>query len=221
MLTWTLFTKLADTYVLLTAALLCMSCLAWARAWRLTAAWAVLLGCGLALVAGTKLAFVGWGIGSRDWNFTGISGHAMRAAAIAPVLFYLVAQDSTRMVRRLAVFCGIAFGVLIGISRLAVHVHSISEVVTGCLLGIAISVPFLALLERSPRPAFPRHLLLVAVLPLLALTGTPGAPTERWLERVALGLSGHSAPYTRNVLGYPPLEDGDEQISGRSTRSWH
>ncbi|MBK4734326.1 phosphatase PAP2 family protein [Noviherbaspirillum pedocola] len=219
--TWTLFTKLADTYVLLPAALLCMLCLASARAWRLTAVWAVLLGCGLALVAATKLAFVGWGIGSRDWNFTGISGHAMRAAAIAPVLFYLLAQNSGLVVRMLAIFGGITFGILIGISRLAVHVHSVSEVVTGCLLGIVISLPFLALLERSPRPAFPRHLLLAAALPLLAMTGTPGAPTEKWLERVALSLSGHSAPYTRNDLGYPPLVDGDEQISGRSAHFWH
>jgi membrane-associated phospholipid phosphatase len=221
MLTWTIFTKLADTYVLLPIAALCALCLAWGHAVRLATAWLLLLGCGLALVAVTKLAFVGWGIGSREWNFTGISGHAMRAAAIAPVLGYLIAQNGTRMLRTLAIACGIAFGILIGISRLAVHVHSVSEVVAGCLLGIAVSALFLSMLTHAPRPTFPRHVLLAAALPLLALTGTPGAPTERWLERVALALSGHDVPYTRQELGYPPLNGSDAKLSGGTAHSWH
>lgn len=205
MLTWSAFTKLADTVALLPAAALCAAWLASVRAWRLVLVWLILLGFGLALVTATKIAFVGWGIGSRNWNFIGISGHAMRAAAIAPVLLYLLAGPRSRARRGFALVAGIAFAVLIGLSRLALQVHSPSEVVTGIGLGLAISAGFIAVLQRAPALSMPRYALLSALLPLSILSATPPAPTERWVDEVALRLSGHRRPHTRIELGYAPL----------------
>jgi membrane-associated phospholipid phosphatase len=221
MLTWSAFTKLADTVVLLPAAALCAAWLAWARAWRLALVWLLLLGFGLGVVAATKIAFVGWGIGSRYWNFIGISGHAMRAAAIAPVLCYLLAGPRSRATRGFALVLGFSFAVLIGLSRLVLQVHSPSEVVTGLGLGLAISAGCIAILQRAPSLSVPRFALLSALLPLSILSATPPAPTERWVDEVALRLSGHRKPHTRIELDYAPLAGIPERKNeeGRSMQN--
>ncbi|MEB0165436.1 phosphatase PAP2 family protein, partial [Glaciimonas sp. CA11.2] len=122
-------TRLADTTVMLPLAAACTVWLACGRAWRMAFWWCLLFALGLTLVAATKIAFIGWGIGIQALDFTGFSGHAMRTTAVMPVLFYLLLQKSSPTVRTLGVVLGIALGVLIGISRLAVQVHSVSEVV--------------------------------------------------------------------------------------------
>ncbi len=45
--------------------------------WRMAAGWLVLLGAAIGVVTVTKLAFLGWGVGVRELDFTGVSGHAM------------------------------------------------------------------------------------------------------------------------------------------------
>lgn len=186
--------------VMLPAAALCLIWLLMGGAKRLALRWCVLLAAGLALVAITKIAFVGWGIGIASLDFTGISGHAMRATAIMPVLLYLASTDASRRLRLGLVGIGTLFGVLIGVSRLMIHVHSPSEVIAGCLLGAGVSTAFLAVMLSEPPPFFqvPRKY----ALPLLLLLFWPifiakPAPTERWLNAVALALSGHEKPYQR------------------------
>jgi membrane-associated phospholipid phosphatase len=201
---WSAFTKVADTIVLLPAAAICAAWLLM-RAPRLAAAWIGLLGAGLALVAASKIAFAAWGLGIREWNFIGFSGHAMRAAAIAPVLLYLLALPASRLVRTVALIAGFGFGILIAVSRVVLQVHSVSEVVSGCLLGMLVSLSFLWLLARSPRLKTAWHTLLPVLLPLLLLPGAPPAPTERWIDAVATRLSGRQTPYTRAELGYAEL----------------
>jgi membrane-associated phospholipid phosphatase len=200
MLNWISLTRLADTVVMLPAAGLCLIWLLMGGATRLALWWCVLLSGGLALVAATKIAFLGWNVGIPAWDFTGISGHAMRATAIMPVLLYLVSIDASRRLRQGAVMSGMAFGVLIGVSRLMVNAHSPSEAIAGCLLGATVSTAFLAItltptrpgLEMKPAPALP--LLLLLLLPIV--TAKP-APTERWLRSVAMTLSGHEKLYSR------------------------
>ena len=47
----------------------------------------------------SKLAFLGWGIGSARLNFTGFSGHTMLSAAVWPVALWLVASRATHRTR--------------------------------------------------------------------------------------------------------------------------
>lgn len=208
MLNWVSLTQLADTVIMLPAAVLCLTWLVMGGATRLTLWWCVLLSGGLALVAVTKIAFLGWGIGIAAWDFTGVSGHAMRATAIMPVLLYFVFINSSRRVRQGAVISGIAFGVLIGISRLMVNAHSPAEAVAGCLLGAMVSTAFIELLLAPTRPAFEIKsaqtlpLLLLLLLPIF--TAKP-APTERWLRSVAMTLSGYEKLYSR---GYEKWQAG-------------
>jgi membrane-associated phospholipid phosphatase len=208
MLNWIAVTRLADTVVMLPAAALCLTWLLMSGATRLALWWCVLLTGGLALVAVTKIAFLGWGIGIPAWDFTGISGHAMRANAIMPVLLYLVFIKSSRRVRQGAVMTGAAFGVLLGVSRFVVNAHSPSEVVTGCLLGAIVSTAFLAMMPAPPRPGLeirPAQALPLLLLLLLPIFTAKPAPTERWLRSVAMTLSGHEKLYSR---GYEKRQEG-------------
>lgn len=163
---------------------------------------------GLIIVAATKIAFLGRGIGITALDSTGISGHAMRATAIMPVLLYLRCINASRHVRLGAVAAGIAFGVLIGASRLMVHVHSPAEVIAGCLLGASVSASFQRTMLRVTQPGLRFHeryalpLLLLLLVPVFA---AKPAPTERCLHAVAMKLSGHEKLYSR---GYDRGESG-------------
>jgi membrane-associated phospholipid phosphatase len=192
---WIYFTKLADTNVLMPLAFLLAAWLACLRRWREAVLWLFLFCSGLAIVAATKIAYIGWGIGITSLDFAGISGHAMRAAAVAPVMGFLSLQSRSRTSIAIALLSSIAFSIAIAVSRLVLHQHSISEVVSGLLLGGLVAAVFLA---WSPsRPTVPWNIALSAACAFIAIAGLMAkpAPTERWIERVALYLSGHDQPY--------------------------
>ncbi|MHB0992551.1 MAG: phosphatase PAP2 family protein [Burkholderiales bacterium] len=166
------------------------------RAWRLVMWWILLFIGGMGVVVATKIAFVGWGLGIRSLNFTGFSGHAMRATAVAPVFFYMLLEKSPRIYKIAGVIAGLAFGILISYSRLVVHAHSVSEAVTGFLLGGAVALVFIGIIDRY-RLELNSWIIVLSVAVLLASPAIPPAPTQRWITKTALYLSGHSSPYTR------------------------
>jgi membrane-associated phospholipid phosphatase len=197
LLFWTYFTKLADTNVMMPLAFLLAAWLACLRRWHEAALWLVLFCAALAIVAATKIAYVGWGIGIASLDFTGVSGHAMRATAVAPVFAYLALRKRTPAAVASAVLIGLAFGVLIAISRLVLHQHSLSEVVIGVLLGGATGLAYLWL-ARTHR-IMPWNTAVIALCMVTIGSGLMAkpAPTERWIERIALYLSGRETPYHR------------------------
>jgi membrane-associated phospholipid phosphatase len=192
---WSYFTKLADTNVLMTLAFLLAAWMACLRRWREAALWLFLFCGGLAVVAATKIAYIGWGIGIASLDFTGVSGHAMRAAAVAPVISLLAVQHRSRTAIIMALLAAIAFSIAIAVSRLVLHQHSISEVLSGLLLGGLLAAVFLAWLQQ--RRIMRWNIGIVAACMFIALAGLMAkpAPTERWIERIALYLSGHDRPY--------------------------
>jgi membrane-associated phospholipid phosphatase len=147
---------------------------------------------GTLLTTASKVAFLGFGIGWAALDFTGVSGHAMYASAILPVLAALVAG-------RVGAACGWLVAVGVMVSRIEVHAHSWSEVLVGTLVGTAIASATLA------RLLGPRSVLLAPWwLPLLLaawLTVVPWrAPPSRAHDavvRLSLWLSGREVPYTR------------------------
>ena len=64
-----------------------------------------------------KLAFMGWGIGIRELDFTGFSGHSALSASIWPVMMWLLTGRFSTAVRKTAVLSGYALALLIGYSR--------------------------------------------------------------------------------------------------------
>ncbi|WP_372529077.1 phosphatase PAP2 family protein [Piscinibacter sp.] len=198
---WYLFTRLGEAQILLPAALGFSWWLARrAEARPLVQWWLSLLALAILITTATKVAFIGWGIGNAALDFTGVSGHAMFAAAVYPLLAAALAASSTPPWRRLALAGGVALALLIGVSRLIVHSHSVSEVLAGLALGGTTSAVALAL-AHAPHTRVPL-LLPIGLALWLSVTpaSAPSSPTHGLVTRLALALSGHSQPHTRSQM---------------------
>lgn len=195
---WHEITRLGEAQILLPAALLAAAWLAWRLRARDTArSWLTLLGMAIAITTASKLAFIGWGIGMASLDFTGFSGHAMFAAAVYPMLARIGAAHASTAMQKLAVALGVALALVVAVSRLEVHAHSVSEVIAGGLLGLTASG---LALRRHPITATPATPWIPMVL-LACLVAVPWkAPpslTHQMVTQLALSLSQRSHPYTR------------------------
>jgi hypothetical protein len=172
--------------------------LAFGYSWRLAAAWMVLLGAAIALVTVTKIAFLGWGVGVRVWDFTGLSGHAMLATAVFPVAALLVLLPAPPAVRVAGVALALLGGALVGFSRVVIEAHSPSEAITGCVVGALTAVVFVRIAWHATPPG--RLPVVPVVLSLMVLTlglHRVHLPTQRWVTHIALKVSGHDHPFVR------------------------
>lgn len=161
------------------------------RTWRLSLSWCLLFGIGMLLVVATKVAWYGWGIGIPEWKFAGLSGHAMRASAVYPVVFYLMFLKARPMVRHAALAAGVLLAGLISLSRVPVLAHSMSEVVLGGAVGLAVAAAFI-MTARSEQPAVVGRILVALCVPLvLVMPFTKPVPAEQWVREVAMQLSGN------------------------------
>ena len=199
---WHALTWLGDSGLLLPAAVSITVWLALSRrTWPTAALWVLLFGCGSLLILASKLAFMGWGIGSARYNFTGFSGHTALSASVWPVVLWLITARQSHRTRVVAVWLGWLLAGAIGASRLAVLAHSASEVAAGYALGFAISASFLALQRGRPHSRIPAVLVVLSLLaPLTLLQPGKPAPTQSALERLAMRLAGTDRVYTRDDL---------------------
>ncbi|MDM0046989.1 PA-phosphatase [Variovorax dokdonensis] len=219
---WARVTWLGDSGLLLPAAVLIgIWLLVSRRTWPTALLWFTLFGSASLLVLVSKLAFLGWGVGSARLNFTGISGHSMMASSIWPVaLWLLCARAGHRWHVGMAV-AGWVLAWTIGVSRLALYAHSASEVAAGLLLGTAVSAIFLATQRHYPH-AHPRApMVLVSLLMPLALF-PPGhaAPTQGLLEQIAQHLARIDRPFTRADL-HSTAGSGPASVSLSATSQGH
>ena len=178
---------------------------------RRLAAWWIGLGSAAVLATtASKVAFIGWGIGSVALDFTGVSGHAMFAAAIYPLLFGALAPSLTRLLPSarpaaaasvwVAVGSGSALALVIGISRVVVHAHSASEVIAGLALGGSVCAVALWRSQPPRRPLTPWLPALTVAWLALTPTVASASQTHPLVTRLALALAGHDRPYTREQL---------------------
>ena len=198
MISWMTISSLADIRAMLPAAAMIVIGFLIGHSWRAVLWWCLLFFIGIALVIVTKIAFVGWGVGIRTLDFTGFSGHAMRATAVAPVLCYLLLQKARPVVRNLGVLLGILFGVVIAISRLVLHTHSVSEAMAGCALGAAVSLGFIWIVGSAHKFVFNPVVVTVCMASLLIVPFAEPTPTQRWIVEISLFISGHDRPYVRD-----------------------
>ena len=167
--------------------------------------WMLLFGGVGAVVCVSKLAFMGWGIGSRHWDFTGFSGHSALSASIWPVLLWLLCGRFSSPVRRTAVISGYLLAAVVGYSRLVIHAHSTSEVITGLALGFIVSSTFLMLQRgtQPPRLSY-RKIAVTLALPLVLINSGTAAPTQGLLERIAVTIAPVEKPFVRADLHKKP-----------------
>jgi len=158
--------------------------------------------------AATKIAFMAWGVGSAALDFTGISGHAMCAAAIYPLVGASLKWNGDPR-SRVPVVLGSAIALAIAFSRVESRAHSPSEVIVGVLLGAAVAW---AAVRRGGRP--PRLLQpLVVAAAMLLIVAWPAASepipnAHSVLTRIALAVSGRAAVYTRADLHRTSAQPG-------------
>ena len=201
MLYWETITKFGDVALLGPVAAAIALWLTFASKRHMALFWCLSFAGAMSLVALTKIAFMGWGVGESH-NFTGISGHTTAACAVIPVLLFLCLQNTRPLIRIYGVALGILFGICIGISRLAVEAHSLPEVVAGCMLGCLVSVSFIVFFSPSTplsRPTPARPALALSMVVLFAFSFTDTAPTQVWLEHIAMAVSGRDKPVVRKV----------------------
>lgn len=167
------------------------------RSLRLSLSWCLMFGAGMALVVVTKVAYLGWGIGIPEVQFAGLSGHAMRACALYPVLFYLATWRLGSPARRAAVVAGAVLALLISYSRMPMLSHSLSEVVLGGAVGFGIAAAFIVQ-ARSEHPAtVGRVLLALCMAVMLVMPFTEPVHTERLMRQLAMQLSGRPSAVER------------------------
>ncbi|MFC6518688.1 hypothetical protein ACFQAT_01870 [Undibacterium arcticum] len=106
---------------------------------------------------------------------------------------------------------GIVFGVIVGISRLVLHAHSVSEAIAGCILGGIVSLMFIWILEPPQKFALYRSLIALSLIALLAVPYAEPAPTQSWITCLALYLSGHDRPFVRHGWKFAPIGWGSSK----------
>lgn len=202
MLDWYFLTFFGDSMLLLPCSLILFVVLAVPRTTRTAGwQWALIFGGTGAVVCASKLAFMGWGLGIESYDFTGFSGHSALAASIWPVLLWTLTGRFSHAVRSMALVVGLVLPLTIGLSRLAIQVHSPSEVVSGLILGYLASTLFLWLQRGKPRPHLSTSKIVVALaLPLALMGNRQPAPTQGLLEHIATALAHIERPYTRSDL---------------------
>jgi len=121
---WYSITRLGGAGLTLPLALTIALWLALGYTWRLALAWLGLLAGAVGIVALTKIAFLGWGVGVRAWDFTGVSGHAMLSTAVYPVGIFLILLPARARVRIAGIAIGLAAGVAVGLSRVVLDAHA-------------------------------------------------------------------------------------------------
>ena len=199
MAVWQFLTRWGNSLLLLPAASWIVVAL-WADgerriAWR----WAISFGAAVGFVLATKVAFLGWGVGSRALDFTGISGHSALAAAVLPMFAWWLAQDRERTTRTVVVVGAASFAVLIGQSRLELSTHSISEVVAGLALGLVVAAWAVPRHRVPTRVGAGRWLAPLVLLVLGSLTGIGSSDGAHGIVvRIALALSGRAEPFQRS-----------------------
>lgn len=166
--------------------------------------WCLLFGGGLFIVLVTKFVFVGWGIGSQWLDFTGLSGHAMRAMCALPVLGFLLFYHARPFVRTSAVAAMLALGLVISWSRLVVHAHSPSEVLSGGGFGLLLAALFMQRVGLAQRFRFNHGLVAVGLLGLMISPGSTPMATQNKLIQITLAITGHPRPFTRLGWRYDP-----------------
>lgn len=201
-MSWRTLTYFGDSMLLIPTAVIIALVLPWKSSSQRTV-WYWLLAFGLAglLVSLSKIMFLGFGIGSARFNFTGFSCHSAMSSTLWPVMMWLISGRWSTFWRAVTIAIGYAIPLMVGFSRLVIHAHSVSEVLAGLLLGFTLSSAFLISQRRTVLKGFSALQVGVAFLvPLLLMGHGRVATTQQFLERLSVKLAGLEKPFKRADL---------------------
>ncbi|MBU6517975.1 phosphatase PAP2 family protein [Pantoea sp. B270] len=201
-MSWRTLTYFGDSMLLIPTAVIIALVLPWKSDNRRTVLyWLLAFGLAGLLVSISKIMFLGFGIGSARYNFTGFSGHSAMSATLWPVMMWLISGRWPTFWRALTIGIGYLIPLMVGLSRLVIHAHSVSEVLAGLMLGFTLSSAFLLSQRRTALKGFSVVQVAVAFLiPLLLMGHGRVATTQQFLERFSADLAGLEKPFTRADL---------------------
>ncbi|ODP33383.1 phosphatase PAP2 family protein [Pandoraea sp. ISTKB] len=168
-----------------------------ARAWHAAFAWVALFGAGSFVVAVSKVMFLGWGLGVREIDFTGVSGHTMFAATVYPVIAWLLLRNLAWPWRILGTVAAAAGSVAVGVSRVALSAHSVSESIAGCIVGFSVCAAFAWVTRGDDAPNLKTLPMAASLFVLVMWLHGERVPTQRWITEIALMMSGRDQPFKR------------------------
>lgn len=172
-----------------------------ARAWRAAAAWTVLYGGVIALVGGSKIAYLGWGIDIAALDFKAFSGHAAGVTAVYPVLGYLLCRPAGRAAGLAAAGAGLALGIAMAVALVGQDEHAVAEAAAGWLLGACASIGTVYQAEPHGIVPGPAAALCAVAVFVASAWLMQSAHVGYWMIKVALALSGKAQPYSWDTCG--------------------
>ncbi|MGB9096405.1 phosphatase PAP2 family protein [Erwinia sp.] len=197
-----ILTYFGDSMLLIPTAVIMAILITWKNSDRRAVwYWALAFCAAGAIVSLSKIAFLGYGIGSARYNFTGFSGHSAMSATLWPVMLWLLSGRFKPAWRTCAVVVGYLIPLMVGASRLVLNYHSTSEVIAGLILGFTLSTAFLVSQRRSELQGFSTaQLCLALLLPLLLMSHGRIATTQQFLQRLSVQIAGVDHAWTREEL---------------------
>ncbi len=157
------FIHLADSAWALPLALGMALALVAQAQWRSALVWLVSLGCAVLLIMSGKMAFDLFGWSLPRWQFYNISGHAMFASALYPVLGGFLTAGLGRGWRILGIGAGLAFALTMAVALVWRLDHTLSETVLGAAVGLAVA----AVVLRQPLRMGPVWRVSLVAAPVL------------------------------------------------------
>jgi hypothetical protein len=195
-MSWSSLYHLGDLSLTLPAAGAIAAWLLAAHAWRAVLVWGAAFGLALALVAATKIAFMGWDTGMPALHYQALSGHATGFTAVCPTACYLLAQRYGRLARATAAGVALVLGAVVAAALVHAGEHSPAEAIAGWAIGAGTFL--LGVHLASPMPAPPFGQAATVALLAFALTAWTirSLPIGYWMIKLALALSGNHAPFS-------------------------
>jgi hypothetical protein len=169
-----------------------------ARAWRAALGWSLAFGLALALVAATKIAFLGWATGMPALGYKAVSGHAAGFTATVPTLCWLLAQRCARPVRAAAVLLALGVAAAVALSLVRAGEHTPAEAIAGWIVGMAAFVGTVHLAGAPPAPPAGRAIAFAFLAFGATAWSLQTVSVGYWMIQLALALSGNPYPYPWN-----------------------
>ncbi|WP_296944851.1 phosphatase PAP2 family protein [uncultured Massilia sp.] len=198
---WVKLYHLGDLALTIPAACALTAWLLAARAWRAAGGWLLAFGLALALVAATKIAFMGWATGLPALHFKALSGHATGFTAAVPTLCWLLAAPLGRRARGACALAALGMGVAVAVALVRAGEHTPAEALAGWLIGAATCAWAVRLVAAAPAPDPWRGGGAALLAAGIAAWAVAAAPLSHWMVRVALALSGNAAPHPWDHCG--------------------
>lgn len=187
---------IADNAVMLPLAGAIAAWLIAGRAWKMAVCWCVLFSLGLSIVALSKILFLGWAAGIPSLDFKALSGHALRATVVMPVLLYVSLQGAPLWWRAAGVIFGVACSLCIGVLLVSLGFHTTSEVVASSMLGILLGAGFMRIAAMLPAPRASVWAITLGLSAFVVIFSLKPSSMNHRLVDVALYLSDRQHPYS-------------------------